>query len=84
MKRLLRVGIIDRIAAAGLNVAGLDSSGEVRIVELPNHPFFVATLSLPQLSSGPGAPHPLVVAYLKAAVAFQERRTSAFWQSNNC
>jgi CTP synthase (UTP-ammonia lyase) len=43
-------------------------------VELSDHPFYVATLFLPQVTSSPGTPHPLIVSYLEAAVAFQTRR----------
>ena len=56
-----------------LKVTGTDRAGEARIVELSGHPFFVATLFLPQLGSRPSAPHPLVVAYLQAASAFERR-----------
>jgi CTP synthase (UTP-ammonia lyase) len=54
-----------------LRIAAIDPDGEARIVELSNHPFFLATLFVPQLSSGPNMPHPLILAYLKAAHAFQ-------------
>jgi len=57
-----------------LKITGVDSEGEVRIVELSDHPFYVATLFLPQVASKPGSPHPLILAYLKAAAAFQTRR----------
>lgn len=57
-----------------LRVAGVDENGEARIIELANHPFFVATLFLPQLSSTPAAPHPLIEAYLRAAAAFHDLR----------
>jgi CTP synthase (UTP-ammonia lyase) len=53
-----------------LYVAGTDAEGEVRIVELATHRFFVATLFLPQLSSRLARPHPLIVAYLQAAQQF--------------
>jgi CTP synthase (UTP-ammonia lyase) len=59
------------ISRSGLQIAGLDLEGEVRIVELPRHRFFMATLFLPQLSSTPERPHPLILAYLKAAMAFR-------------
>jgi CTP synthase (UTP-ammonia lyase) len=49
-----------------LKVTGTDRTGEARIVELAGHPFFVATLFLPQLLSHPRAPHPLVLACLQA------------------
>jgi len=51
---------------------GEDSDGNARIIELASHPFFMATLFLPQFSSKPGNPHPVVVAFLKAAVALQK------------
>lgn len=62
---------------------GVDSNGEVRIVELSNHRFFIATLFVPQLSSSPETPHPLITAYLKAAMAFrvmkQESKVKMKW-----
>ena len=54
-----------------LKFTGVDLDGEVRIVELTDHLFYVATLFQPQLSSTPENPHPLIVAYLRAALAFQ-------------
>ena len=61
----------EQIGSGELKVVGVDLDGQARIVELPAHRFFIATLFLPQLSSSPGSPHPLIVAYLRAAVAFQ-------------
>ena len=55
-----------------LQVTGVDPEGEVRIVEIAEHPFYAATLYLPQISSEPGSPHPLIVAFLNAASTFQE------------
>jgi CTP synthase (UTP-ammonia lyase) len=63
----------DKISTGGLKVAGVDPNGEVRIVELSDHRFFIATLFLPQLSSSFDMPHRLIVAYLQAAIAFQRR-----------
>ena len=37
------------------------------IVRLADHPYFVGTLFVPQTSSAPGAPHPLVTGLLAAA-----------------
>jgi len=56
-----------------LEVAGVDENDEVRVVELNDHPFFIATLYQPQISSQPSNPHPLVMAYLKAARACKEK-----------
>ena len=61
-----------RIDAAGLRVIGTGEHGEARIVELPHHRFFLATLYLPQLASARHRPHPLIVAYLRAVEAHRE------------
>jgi CTP synthase (UTP-ammonia lyase) len=67
------------IVRSGLAVAGEDRDGNARIVELSSHPFFTATLFLPQLSSKPGAPHPLIAAFLQAAAAFRRSRGRETW-----
>ena len=51
----------------GLRVTGVDELGVPTVVECPEHPFFLATLFLPEHASRAGAPHPLVTAYLRAA-----------------
>jgi CTP synthase (UTP-ammonia lyase) len=58
------------LAAAGLCLSGFDEHGEVRMAELSARRFYLATLFLPQLASTESAPHPLVVAFVRAAVAF--------------
>ncbi len=55
-----------KLRASGLRIVGSDDEGGVRAVELPGHPFFIGTLFLPQLSSSASAPHPLVMAFLRA------------------
>jgi CTP synthase (UTP-ammonia lyase) len=57
------------LEAGGLRVSGLGSEGEVRIVELADHPFFLATLFLPQARSTPSEPHPLLTGYAAACSA---------------
>jgi CTP synthase (UTP-ammonia lyase) len=61
----------DKFQKGRLKITGVDLDGEVRVVELSGHPFYVATLFLPQISSAPESPHPLIVAYLRAALAFE-------------
>jgi CTP synthase (UTP-ammonia lyase) len=58
-----------RLNDGGLRVSGVGEAGEIRIVELPDHPFFLATLFLPQTRSTPTAPHPLLVGYAAAVGA---------------
>jgi CTP synthase (UTP-ammonia lyase) len=50
----------------GLRATGVGDAGEIRIVEIPEHPFFLATLFLPQARSKASAPHPLIVGYADA------------------
>jgi CTP synthase (UTP-ammonia lyase) len=52
---------------AGLRVSGEDENGEVRVMEIPSLRFFLGTLFVPQASSLPGLPHPLIVELVKAA-----------------
>lgn len=63
-----------QLASAGLEVVARAEHGEARAVELAGHPFFVATLFQPQLSSSPEKPHPLVTAFLQAAAEFASER----------
>ena len=65
-----------RLAAAGLSLSGFDERGEVRMAELPDRRFYLATLFLPQLASTESAPHPLVVAFGGAAAAFAAFRST--------
>ncbi|HEX6418587.1 MAG TPA: hypothetical protein VFZ77_08815 [Acidimicrobiales bacterium] len=60
---------VDDLVAGGLRVSGIDADGEVRILELPDHPFFVATLFVPQASSTIVRPHPIVRAFVAAAAS---------------
>jgi CTP synthase (UTP-ammonia lyase) len=57
-----------QFVAAGLIVSARGTQEETRAVELPSHPFFIATLFQPQLSSRPENPHPVMVAFLLAAL----------------
>jgi len=66
----------DLIEEGGLHVSGVDAGGEARIVELADHPFYVATLFVPQMNSSAERPHPLVVAFLGAALNARERKAS--------
>jgi CTP synthase (UTP-ammonia lyase) len=49
-----------------LQITGSDAEGEIRVIELPDHPFFLGTLFVPQTRSTLGHPHPLVNAFLGA------------------
>ena len=63
----LNLDYLDLLIQAGLRVSGTDQDGEPRILELPDRTFFVATLFVPQTSSTPSSPHPLVLSLIDAA-----------------
>ncbi len=67
----------DVLENSGLEITGRDQNGEVRIVELGSHPFFVGTLFVPQARSLPGDPHPLVVELCRAAVHLATKASSS-------
>jgi CTP synthase (UTP-ammonia lyase) len=56
-----------RMEESGLRVSGVDEDGEPRIVELEEHPFFIATLFCFQTRSRKAHPHPLVAGFADAA-----------------
>ena len=56
-----------RLEAAGMKISAVGHQGETRAIELAAHPFYVATLFQPQLTSkATGQPHPLIRAFLEA------------------
>ena len=59
---------VPRWEAAGLRVSGLGPDGEMRALDLPQHPFFLATLFQPQLRSSSAQPHPVVSAFLRSVL----------------
>ena len=59
----------DAFVAAGLVPTGLSPDGRlVEIVELPEHPWFVACQFHPEFKSRPTRPHPLFQGFLAAAL----------------
>lgn len=57
---------VELLNSGPLQSVGSDHEGEVRVVELPGHPFFIGTLFVPQARSRKGWPHPLVSAFVSA------------------
>jgi CTP synthase len=57
-----------QLEEAGLRLSGLSPDGRlVEIVELPEHPWFLGCQFHPEFKSRPLRPHPLFVAFIKAA-----------------
>ncbi|MFG2891016.1 hypothetical protein [Streptomyces sp. NPDC048248] len=59
---------VELLHAHGLRFTGTNSDGEVRIAELPGHPFFLATLFQPELAGDGTRPHPLIRGLAAAGV----------------
>jgi CTP synthase len=67
----------DRLEKKGLLLAGLSPDTKlVEIVEVPDHPFFMATQFHPEFKSRPIAGHPLFNSMLKVAIARKGKRTT--------
>ena len=55
---------------SGYLLSGISPDGRlVEIIELPDHPFFIATQFHPEFQSSPSQPHPLFTGFVKAAIA---------------
>ncbi|MEG4318235.1 MULTISPECIES: CTP synthase [unclassified Microcoleus] len=53
---------------SGYAVSGTSPDGRlVEMIELPNHPFFIASQFHPEFQSRPSAPHPLFKGFIQAA-----------------
>lgn len=54
---------------SGLSLCGLSPDGRiVEMIEIPSHPWFVATQAHPELKSRPNRPHPLFQGFIEAAL----------------
>lgn len=61
----------EMIHSGGLHITGRDHTGGARIVEIVEHPFFIATLFVPQVNSSAATPHPLITAFVASAAAYR-------------
>ena len=67
-----------QLTAAGLRISGTSPDGSlVEMVELADHPFFLACQFHPEFKSKPFAPHPLFMGFIAAALAAQAKRGNA-------
>ncbi|MDE3011342.1 MAG: CTP synthase [Pseudomonadota bacterium] len=64
----------ERLEAAGLRISGLSAQDSLcEMIELPGHPWFMASQFHPEFTSTPRNGHPLFKAYIEAAL--QHKRT---------
>jgi CTP synthase len=65
----------DALERHGMVLSGLSPDGRlVEMIELPQHPYFVACQFHPEFKSRPSAPHPLFARFIRAAIDHQNRR----------
>jgi CTP synthase (UTP-ammonia lyase) len=68
---------IERLEAAGVRFGARDDHGDVRALELADHPFFLATLFQPELAGDGTRAHPVVRAFASASAAHAVERAAA-------
>ncbi|OCG21707.1 MULTISPECIES: glutamine hydrolyzing CTP synthase [unclassified Gilliamella] len=67
--------LLPEVVKAGLKVTGLSTDRKlVEIIEIPDHPWFVACQFHPEFTSTPRDGHPLFSSFIKAAKAYQEQQ----------
>jgi CTP synthase len=68
----------DLLTGAGMRITGTTPDGTyVEIVEVTDHPYFVACQFHPEFKSKPLEPHPLFAAFIEASYSARERRLEA-------
>jgi CTP synthase len=65
---------LDQFRQAGARFSGFSHDGLVEIIELPDHPWFLATQFHPEFTSTPRDGHPLFTSFVKAARAARGAR----------
>jgi CTP synthase len=67
----------ERLEAAGLRIAGISLDGRlVEIIEIPEHPWFLACQFHPEFTSTPRDGHPLFSGFIRAALESRRARAS--------
>lgn len=68
----------EQLEKAGMKITGTNpETGLVEIIELPDHPWFVGVQYHPEYKSTVSNPHPLFVAFVRAAVSYAQDNSSA-------
>lgn len=66
---------LDQLRQAGLSIGGWSADDTlVEVVELPDHPWFIACQFHPEFTSTPRDGHPLFISYVKAALEQRARK----------
>ncbi|WP_109098639.1 CTP synthase [Aquimarina sp. AU58] len=68
----------EQLEKAGLRTTGVNpKTGLVEIVEIPDHPWFVGVQYHPEYKSTVANPHPLFIAFIRAAVEYSKKNKNA-------
>lgn len=66
---------VEQLEAAGLKISGWSYDNRlVEIIEIPEHPWFVAAQFHPEFTSTPRDGHPLFRGFIEAAGKYQKQR----------
>lgn len=66
---------IPALEEAGLTISGYSPNHAlVEIIELEDHPYFIATQAHPEFKSRPNKPHPLFNGLVEAAIEYKDKR----------
>lgn len=66
----------EQLVAAGMKITGTNpETGLVEIIEIEDHPWFVGVQYHPEYKSTVSNPHPLFVAFVKAALNYSKTKT---------
>lgn len=72
---------IEALEKQGMKMSGLSPDGElVEIIEIKDHPFYIASQFHPEFQSRPGKPHPMFRGFISAALEYRldrEKRKKA-------
>ncbi len=68
---------LDQLRGAGMGIVGWSGDRSlVEIVELPEHPWFIACQFHPEFTSNPRGGHPLFTSYIDAAIAHAQGKSA--------
>ncbi|MEC8956747.1 MAG: CTP synthetase, partial [Pseudomonadota bacterium] len=63
----------DNLEKAGIRFSGLSVDDLVEIIEIPDHPWFIASQFHPEFTSNPRDGHPLFKSFIEAALNYSNQ-----------
>ena len=62
---------------SGIRFSGLSVDDLVEMIEVPDHPWFIASQFHPEFKSKPLKPHPLFVSFIEASLEYHQKKEEA-------